>query len=324
MKAPATKKFSLDLARLVGDRTALDTAQGRQLLRDALGSNDARLAQDAARVITEQLPSGFEATLWDAYRAFSGERASTLDPGCLGKEALLVALDALEDDAAELFAEAALYVQLERAKGGARDTGARVRTRGVLGLARLGHADLLPILATCLADDDATLRLSAARALAHRGQRDGASLLLLRAQVGDDSPEVVIECLRGLFATAPEFGVRQARSLLRSESTRQREQVLHALGTATHDAAIELLCEELRQVSLADERKAVIEALGLSLRPSARTQLLELVASDRSSDAEAALSALAIHRYDDKLVAQLRELSASSRSLSRLFSELFA
>jgi HEAT repeat protein len=323
MAGESPKKIALELSRLAREPAGLETEAGRQVLRDALGSRSAALVIDAARAIAEQRPSGCEEALRGAYEALTGERASTLDPGCLAKEALLAALDALEDGDAELFAQAALYVQRERAKGGERDTAARVRTRGVLGIARLGHADWLPILGACLADADPTLRLSAARALGHRGQREAAGLLLLRVGVGDESPEVVTECLRGLFATAPDFALRQARALLRGTST-QREQVLHALGTASHDAAVELLAEELAQLSLADERQALVEALGLSLRPRARAVLLELVSSERSSDAEAALTALAIHRYDAKLVEQLRERTAEAPLLARRVRELFA
>lgn len=323
MATASAKKLSQALADLSRDPTKLETPAGRQLLHDALGSRSAQTILDAARAIAEHHPSQCEEALRTAYHELTGEKAGALDPGCLAKEAVLTALDALEDTDAELFAQAAQYVQHERMKGGERDTAARVRTRGVLGIARLGHADWLVILGACLADPDPTLRLSAARALGHRGQRDAAGLLLLRARVGDEVPEVVSECLRGLFATAPEFAVRHARMLLRSGRASEREQALHALGTATHDAAVTLLAEELELSSLSEERRQVIEALGLSLRPRARDLLLELVGSDRGSDAEAALAALAIHRYDHKLVEALRTRTAASRPLARRFAELF-
>jgi hypothetical protein len=50
-----------------------------------------------------------------------------------------------------------------------------------------------------------------------------------------------------------------------------------------------------------------VEALGLSVRPRARELLLGLVADGSEADAQAALKALTIHRYDARLVAQLRE-----------------
>jgi HEAT repeat protein len=236
---------------------------------------------------------------------------------------LLTALDAIDDADAALFAEAALYVQLELAKGRSRDSAAGVRARGVLGLARLGHRDLMVLFGACLGDRDATVRVSAARAIAHRGNRDGAGLLLLRLSAGDEVPDVWIECLHGLFALAPEHAMRYMRTALEAGYPHRREQVLHALGTTPHDAAVELLTDQLAAHALADERQAIIEALGLSLRPLARTLLLELVAGDSAADADAALLALAIHRYDTRLVDELRERTADSRERSRRFRELF-
>lgn len=321
MATASAKKLASALAALRHDPAQLEDQAGRTALLDALRSRNAALIIDAARLIAEQRPSGLEDALRAAYHELVSE--SPLDPGCLAKEALLAALDGLENLDAELFAQAALYVQLERSKGGARDTAARVRARGVLGIARLGHVDWLPILGLCLADPDPTLRLTAARALGHRGQRDAAGLLLLRAGVGDEVPEIVNECLRGLFATAPDFGARLARALLSSGESGRREQVLHALGTAPHDAAVALLLEQLEDQALPSERNAIIEALGLSLRPNARASLLALVSGERASDAEAALEALSIHRYDERLVTELRALTERSRPLARRFSELF-
>lgn len=324
MAPPSAKKLALELAEIAASRALLESARGRQALSEALASQSAQITAQAAKVLAEHQLGGFEEALRAAYRALAGERASSVDPGSFAKKALLIALNALEDTDAELFAEASLYVQLERVKGSLRDSAAGVRAHGVLGLARLGHPDLLPILGACLADRDPTVRLSATRALAHRGDREGAGLLLLRLGVGDDTPEVVTECIHGLFAIAPEFGLRHVRAALRTPNPQDRELTLHALGSAPHDGAVELLAEELEKHSLAKERQPVVEALGLSLRPRARSLLLELVGSDRTSDAEAALAALAIHRYDARLVAQIGELTAHSRELTRLVRELFS
>jgi hypothetical protein len=210
-------------------------------------------------------------------------------------------------------------VQLERNK----DNAAPLRARGVLALARTGHTDWLPIAGACLGDRDENVRLSAARGLAHRGQRDGAGLLLLRLGAGDSAAEVLIECIRGLFALAPDLGEQYARTALQADKPDLVEHVLHALGTAASDSAIDLLEAELTTRSLADERGPVISALGLSRRPKARTLLLDLVRGDRTTDAQAALTALAIHRYDTKLAQQVRELTSHSAELSRRVSDLF-
>ncbi|MET0388570.1 MAG: hypothetical protein ABW321_21545 [Polyangiales bacterium] len=319
-----TKELTKELAALAQQSAWQDVAGARKTLADALASQQATLIAQAARIIEEHKPSGFELPLRAAFRALSGPRASSLDPGAVAKLALVAALDALDDSDVELFGDAAQYVQLDRMKGGPRDTAAGVRARGLLGIARLGHPDWLLLLGAGLGDRDPTVRLSAARAVTHRGLREGAGLLLLRLGAGDELPEVLIECLRGLLALAPDLGLRAARTQLRDGAEAQREQTLHALGTAASDAAVELLAEELELQSLANEREPIIRALGLSRRPRARDLLITLVSGDRSSDAEAALSALAIHRYDERLTAQLRELTAHSRELSARFRGLFA
>jgi len=309
------------LAELAATPQSLETEAGEHALRKALAANDPRVVAQAAQLIGKHTLNRCASSLCDAYRTFTGERAH-LDAGCFAKEAILAALDVLDHADAELFAEAAVYVQRERMKGGTRDTGARVRARGVLGLARLGHGDFMPIAGASLGDRDPMLRLAAAQAIAHRGHRDGAGLLLLRLQAGDDVPEIAIECLRGLFVIAPDHALRYAQAALHAGNESQREQTLQALGTANDDRAIELLATELEQGTLAAERQQVIEALGLSRRAPARELLLSIVREGRTADAEAALSALIIHRYDARLLEQLEQAAGHSPDLVRRYREL--
>lgn len=323
MAIPSAKKLSAELAELAESPALIASERGTATLASALASRSAPVLAQAAKLVAEHRVRGLEEPMRAAYRALAGDRAQSIDAGAHAKEALVAALEAVEDVDATLFAEAASCVQLERARGGSRDTAAGVRTRGALGLARLGHPDLLLLLGACLADADATVRLSAARALVHRGDRDGAGLLLLRLGAGEDVPEIVTECIHGLFAMAPDFGVRQARAALRSTSARTREHVLHALGTTPHDDAAELLVAELGTEVDPDGRRALIEALGLSLRPAARAALLALLEADGRTEAEAALMALAIHRYDEKLAARVRELTEHDDWLSERGRDLF-
>lgn len=315
------KQLAQELGEFARTPEALEAPDARRLLEEIAAHGDAKLVAQLAKLAQEHCLRGVEPQLKAAFAVLAGERASA-DAGCLAKEALLAALDALECLDADLFAQAARYVQAERGRTGARDTGARVRARGVLGLGRLGHHDLWPILGAALADQDGTVRLSAAQAVGHRGQRDGAGLLLLRLGAGDSEPEVAIECLRSLFAIAPDLGRKQAQQGLDAAREDQREQTLHALGTVQHDQAVELLADELARRPLAQERRRIIEVLGLSLRPSARALLVELVRSGSPADADAALTALAIHRYDARLLAQLEAATAHSRALQQRCREL--
>lgn len=319
--ARAPKSSASELSALASTPQLLESEAGERSLRNALTGNDPRLIAQAASLIAKAALGRYANELAGVYRTLTNERAH-VDPGCFAKEALLTALEALDHSDSDLFAEAATYVQIERAKGGTRDTGARVRARGVLGLARLGHPDFMAMLGACLGDRDPMLRLAAAQSIAHRGQRDGAGLLLLRLHAGDEVPEIAIECLRGLFALAPDHALRYAEQALRGASELQREQTLQALGSASDDRAIELLATEFEQCTLASQRQLVIEALGLSRRSRARELLLSLVREGRASDAEAALSALAIHRYDNRLLEQLRDAAAHSPELTKRLREL--
>ena len=300
------KAKDIDLSALAGAPAALASDAGRASLRAALASCIAQSVIDAAKLIREHDVTGLEDELAAAYQALAGPKKSA-DPGCLAKEAVLAALDARDHGDASLFADAAACTQLERGKTVTRDSAGRVRARGVLGLARLGHPDLWPLFGAGLADPEASVRFATASAIAHRGQRDGAGLLLLKLGVGDVDPNVTMECLRGLFALAADLAVPAARRLLARDDPSTRELTLQALGTASDDRALSVLQDELERPTLAHEREPVVEALGLSVRPRARELLLSLVADGSEADARTALRALTIHRYDQRLVAQLRE-----------------
>jgi hypothetical protein len=321
MATARSKQLASALTRLAADTEGLGGEPARALLQEALASRDQRSVSQAATLIAERALAGHEASVVAAYQELSGERAGS-DPGCSAKEALLWALDALEHSDAELFARAAAHTQVENVKGKRRESAGGVRARGLLGLARLGHQDLSPILGAGLGDDDGAVRLAAARAIGHRRQRELAGLLLVKLGAGDVESEVLVECLRGLLALAPDFGLPKARTLLERGGD-ARELALQALGSAADDNALELLNEELRGRVLAAERQDVIDALSLSRRPRARAILLDLLASGSATDAEAALAALSIHSYDASLVEQVRQATQHSTALSRRFAELY-
>ncbi|MEY4515132.1 MAG: hypothetical protein RLZZ450_7254 [Pseudomonadota bacterium] len=286
--------------------TELASDTGRAALKAALSSREADLVVQAARLIREHGVSGLDDELAAVYKSLAGPKKSA-DPGCLAKEALLRSLDAGDYFDASLFAEAAAYTQLDRSKTVTRDSAGRVRARGVLGLARLGHPDLWPIFGARLADPEASVRFATAGAIAHRGQRDGAGLLLLKLGAGDVDPNVVMECLRALFVLASDLAVPAAQRLLAGADANTRELTLQALGTANDDRALAVLHDELERHSLSHERTPIIEALGLSVRPRARELLLGLIVDGSKADAEAAVRILSIHRYDERLVSLLRQ-----------------
>jgi hypothetical protein len=272
--------------------------------RDALAKGRAPEVVEAVRAVTEEnlgLLAELEAAYWRLAEA--GARA---DPGCLAKQALLDSLDQGELLDSRPFTHALGYHQYEAARGQRRDSAGNLRARGALALARLSAPGLLAPLGALLADPLATVRQNAARAVAHYGNPDGAGLLLLRLSIGDE-PSIEIECLHGLFALTPRLAAETARRmLLQDTDTERREILVNALGSASHDAAIEVLTAQLQETVVASERKSSIEALALSRRAPAREALLALLEEGTQADALAVIAALAPHRYDARLVEGMR------------------
>ena len=323
MKPLSTTVLVNALSGLRTNEASCSSPEAHATLTQALASRQAAPVIAAANLIAEYKLRGWGDALRSAFHELAGEKASTLDPGALAKEALVTALDVLDASEPALFAEAALFVNRERNRAPLRDSAARLRARGLLALARVAHPDFLIVAGAGLADADPTVRLAAAQAIGVRGHRDGAGLLLLRLSVANDSQELFVECLHGLFAIAPEFASRFARAALRDPREEARERIVHALGAAPDDSAVDLLASELPRHALTDARQPFIDALGLSVRPRARTLLLDLVSGERESDAEAALQALAIHRYDQRLCADLATRTAHDDDLAQRFRELF-
>ncbi|MCB9564246.1 MAG: hypothetical protein H6708_28000 [Kofleriaceae bacterium] len=222
--ATATSKLARELTEVTRDGAPLDGPRPRDVLARALRSRSAALVAQAARALARGPTPGLGDALRAAYHDLAAARAATLDAGSVAKDAVLEALDRLDDDDAALFAHAAGYVQAERARGRTVDGGARVRARGLLGQARLGHPDFLLLAGAGLGDGDPAVRLAAARALAHRGERDGAALLLLRVAAGDEVADVWTECLHGLFVLAPAFAVRAAEAARHGDDAAARER----------------------------------------------------------------------------------------------------
>jgi len=308
-----------DLAPLEADPGRADA--GDRLER-ALGSANAHVVARAAALIGKERMPGHEQRLLDAYERFLVDAAKS-DPHCHAKLAILDALDDCEHVDSEPFIAAARYVQLEKRWGPPDDTAAGIRARCALALARRHADDALPLFGALLADEKARVRENTAAAIAHHGARDGAGLLVLRLMSGEQEPSVVAECIRALFALAPDHGAPVVRPWLARREL--RELVAHALVASNRDEGVELLAEELARCVVASEREPIMRALAVSRRPSARALLLRLISGGGASDAPMAMRALAVHAYDGRVRADVRE--AASRNpigtISDLVAELF-
>jgi len=275
--------------------------EAREPLRAALRSGPGLVAARAARIVREHALEGFADDLEACFRRFlalGGPDPVKSDPGCQAKLAALEALDYGGHGSADPFLEATRCVQKEAAWGPPVDTAAGVRARGVLALARFAHADLPLIAGALLADPEAPVRQAAAEALAASGDRGLGGLLLLRWELGDEEPLVVMACMAGLLALAPDQALPRLRAALFGADDGARELAALALGQSGREDALDLLLEQAREAPRTVERAPALRALGLHRSERALAALLEVIATGPVADGEIALAGLAARRFD--------------------------
>ncbi len=286
-----------ELADLAPALSKPDDPASRAPLLAALTSPRATVVALAARAIREAALPDVEEALVRAYASLPVE-----------------ALDHLESTDDAPFVHAARYVQMEKAWGPPIDAAAGVRAHAAAGLARLGHRDLSLLLGEMLADPEAPVRAAAADALAHRGDRAGAGLLLLKLAVGDVEPQVLIACHAALLHLAPDVSLPRLASMLGGNDEGAADVAALVLGESRLDAALELLLTALRDV-FPGRRARAMGALALSRSERATSALLMVVASGRRADATAAVKALARRAFEPDLARRTREAGGSNREL---------
>ncbi len=281
------------------------SAQAREALARALASRPALVAQRAARIARRHQIESLQANLKEALHRFLEEPAK-VDPGCRAKTAILEALDYLECGDPSPFLTAANHYQKEPAFGGAVETASALRARAIAGLARIGHTDFLLAAGKLLADSEAPVRQAVMDALVHFGDRNGASLALLKLRLGDPEPMVTLACMQTLLALAPDRGIAEVRALLTDPDEQLRESAALALGQSRHEAALSTLVDALERTVLSAERANLLRAIGHLRDAQARAFLLRVVAAGSRADAEAAVAGLAEQRFEAGLLDQVQ------------------
>ncbi|HEY7376815.1 MAG TPA: hypothetical protein VIF57_31950 [Polyangia bacterium] len=323
-KRPAPARAPGKRAPIEAQLAALDAAtadaaspDARARLREALAGGAGLLVARAAKIIREHALDGFEADLCAAFRRLRADPVKN-DPGCLGKLAALEALDFGGADDADVFLEATGTTQPEPAWGPPVDTAGGVRARGVLALARLLHPDLSLVAGALLADPLSPVRQAAAEALASTGDRVLAGALALRWTLGDEDPLVVLACMTGLLALAPDHALARLREALHGADDGARELAALALGQSSRPEAVELLLAHLEGAPRASERAPTLRALGLQRHERALAALLEIVATGTVADAEAAIAGLAARRFDPGIRDKTRAAARAHSDAARL------
>jgi hypothetical protein len=147
-------------------------------------------------------------------------------------------------------------------------------------------------LAHLLADPEAPVRVSAARALAVHGRDGGIPLLHLKALAGDAEPRVVAECLLSVLRLDPRDGLAFVASFFdRGDAAAEAAAV--ALGESRRADALPLLRGWLDRAAHRGLARVALLAIASLRRDEAVDLLLELAREEPGPLAREALSALA-------------------------------
>ena len=161
------------------------------------------------------------------------------------------------------------------------------------------------------------MRQAAAEALSANGDRALAGALALRWKLGDEDPLVILACMTGLLALAPDHALPRLREALHGADDGARELAALALGQSTRPEALETLLAHLGEAPRATERAPTLRALGLQRNDRALAVLLEVVETGAIKDAEAAIAGLAARRFEpgvsERTHAAARENPAAER-----------
>lgn len=317
-----------------------DSAETVAALRQALTGKESLLAARAARVTGDLGKTELVPEMLEAFERFMKDPVKT-DKGCYAKLEIAKALLEMEHPATALFLRGIRHIQLEPSWGDPVDAAIELRANCALALANSTHPDTVLELVPLLLDQGLPVRLAAAQGIAGAGQLSAEAVLRFKVLVGDEEPEVLMECLVGLLRLSPRRSIELIRPMLgatgprpaeRGEGAARREAAILALGESRMEEAIPLLQEQWKKSYDPESRRMVLLALVTTRRETAVDFLLALIVEGEVAQAREAISALGIHRHDGKIrdrvheVLERREGSElkDSDGLARHFAEEFS
>jgi hypothetical protein len=272
-------------------RQAPEAAESRCELRAVLEGEGSHAVARAATLVGELGLGPLAADLVAAFPRFFEDPLRT-DPGCSAKTAIVEALRRLDQDERALYRRAAAHVQMEPVFGGRVDTAVDLRGASALALAESAGGDVLVDLAHLLADPEAPVRVSAARAVAVHGREGAVPLLHLKALAGDAEPRVVSECLLSLLRLDTGGSLPFVASFFdRGDAAAGAAAV--ALGESRQAEALPFLRGWLDRAARRGLARGALLAIASLRRDEAVELLLSLAKDDPGPLAREALCALA-------------------------------
>lgn len=319
---PKSRKLEALQTRLNQIRAQPHAETAAAELREILESKEAIAIAQAARIIRDANLKTLLPALCDSFARLI--QSASIDPSCLGKQAIIDALYGLEYPDFEPFLAGIRHRQPEPAWNGQVDTAAGLRAVAALGLVRVNYPDVMSELADLLADPALEARVGAGRACGYSESPAAVPLLRLRVQLGDEAA-VLAECFAALLRLAPEPSLPlvgralgsssqlfrdQSRDQSRDQCREVSETAALALGESRLPAALPILQQWWRSTPDRDLRQTGLLAIAMLRQAEAIEFLLSLVAQAPLPDMQAAVAALGIYTEDRELTAKIQTLLA--------------
>jgi HEAT repeat protein len=312
------------LSRLAELRSAGRSPQALEELRKALSAKSNVVVAKAAQLVGEMKLTELTDDLPKLFDRFMVDPTSS-DKGCAAKTSIAKTLYELDCRTEETFLCGARHVQLEAAWGPPVDTAAELRGTCALGLVRMNYRGVMLILAEHLADGEALVRQTAARAIAYSGREDGEPLLRLRALTGDDEPQVIGECLTSLVKLSPARSLPFVERFIDSKDSDLREAALVALGESRRPEAFEILSKRWEGTFDKSLRTSLLPAMALLRLPQAIDFVIDVIAASHPGTAAGAVEAMRMFRHDAALRGRIQSVveGTGDPELVRLFQRHF-
>jgi len=312
------------LDRLKQLRDAPASAELLRELRALLADRSNFVVAEAAAIVGKAHLADLDKDLVAAFERFLIEPEEA-DKLCAAKMAVVEALEQIDYGEAAVFLAGVRHVQLEPAWGGSQDTAAPLRAACAAALVRIDYPDVLTLLVDLLADAEKIARAGAVRALVGTGSTAAPLLLRLKARAGDAESEVTGECLTGLLRLEPAAGVPFVAEFLEARDVAIQEVAVMALAESRRPEAFAVLKAFWEGYVPEDLREIVLMALAIMRLPAATDYLMSLVADAPPKTAAMAISALAMHRYDERLRERIAAVVThrSDKNLHSLFERKF-
>lgn len=294
-------RVQLDQIRALRDEPT--SARTLDALKAALAKQHSHVVAAAARHCQDFALRALGSDLARAYHRLAAGDART-DPGCVGKQALIEALSALDHPDPDPFLHAYAVVQWEKGWGPPTDSAANLRGHALMAMVGLNLEGTPERIALLLADKEPRARSAAARAALAWGDGSLArALLLLRVQAGEEDPEVLADCFEALIGAG---ATERVLGFLKGGDPVSEAAAL-ALGTARVAEAVGALIRWCDLLYDPGARKVGLLSIGLTRAPAALDHLLDRLARGGKRGGREALDALAVFLPDPAARARIIE-----------------